>query len=118
MGKYAIVVALLVGLSESTRSFEKIAAEAKADAAFLDLLDRFTGQSRNVGVTPTSPNYAPTLFAKEGAGFNKRQLEDAMRRLFNSNMIRAEPYGSASNPHCRLARGSSEQRLGEGAVNA
>jgi RecA-family ATPase len=101
-----------------TGSFEKLAAESKADPAFLDLLDRFTGQSRNVGVTPTSPNYAPTLFAKEGAGFNKRQLEDAMRRLFNSNLIRAEEYGSTSNPHSRLARSSPERRLGDGAVNA
>lgn len=91
-----------------TGSFEKIAAEAKADAAFLDLLDRFTAEGRNVGVTPTSPNYAPTLFAKEGTGFNKRKLEEAMRRLFKSNTIRAEPYGPASNQHRRLARSSSE----------
>ena len=91
-----------------TGSFEKIAAEAKADATFLDLLDRFTAEGRNVGVTPTSPNYAPTLFAKEGTGFNKRQLDEAMRRLFKSNTIRAEPYGPASNQHRRLARSSSE----------
>jgi RecA-family ATPase len=90
-----------------TGSFEKIAAEAKADAAFLDLLDRFNAQGRNVGVTPTSPNYAPTLFAKEATGFSKRQLEEAMRRLFNSNTIRAEPYGRPSNEHRRLARSSS-----------
>ena len=31
---------------------EKLAEEAKADTAFLDLLDRFTEQGRNVGVSP------------------------------------------------------------------
>jgi RecA-family ATPase len=84
--------------------FEKAAAEAKADNTFLDLLDRFTTQGRNVGGAPTSPNYAPAAFAKEGCGFNRKQLDAAMRRLLTAAKIRVDNYGRSSNPHQRLVR--------------
>jgi RecA-family ATPase len=83
---------------------EKLAEEAKADTAFLDLLDRFAEQGRNVGPAPTSNNYAPTVFAKEGCGFNRKQLDAALRRLFAAGRIKVENYGRASHEHQRLAR--------------
>jgi hypothetical protein len=84
-------------------NLEKLAEEAKADTAFLDLLDRFAEQGRNVGAAPTSNNYAPTVFAKEGCGFNRKQLDAALRRLFASGQIKVESYGRTSNQHQRLA---------------
>jgi RecA-family ATPase len=84
---------------------EKLAEEAKADTAFLDLLDRFAEQGRNVGPAPTSNNYAPTVFAKEDCGgFNRKQLDAALRRLFAAGHIKVETYGKPSSPHQRLAR--------------
>jgi RecA-family ATPase len=85
-------------------NLEKLAAEMKADTAFLELLDRFEKEGRKVGVSATSTNYGPTLFAKEKVGFNKSQLEAAMRRLFKANKIRATTYGRASNQHQRIVR--------------
>jgi RecA-family ATPase len=87
-----------------TGSFEKIADDAKTDHAFLDLFDRFTAEGRNVGEGRTSPNYAPTMFARENTGFTKRQFEDAMARLFRDKKIRVETYGKTSNLHQRIAR--------------
>jgi RecA-family ATPase len=84
-------------------SFEKIAVDAKADHTFLDQLARFTAQGRNVGEGRTSPNYAPTMFARENTGFTKRELEGAMHRLFRDRKIRVETYGKTSNPHQRIA---------------
>jgi RecA-family ATPase len=95
-------------LPESTggsANLEKLAEDAKADTAFLDLLDRFTEQGRNASHAPNSPNFAPTAFAKEGCGFSRKQLDAAMRRLFAPPArIRVENYGKASNPHQRLVR--------------
>jgi RecA-family ATPase len=90
-------------------SFEKIAADAQADAAFLDLLDRFTAQGRNVGEGRTSPNYAPAMFARENTSFTKREFEGAMTRLFRDGKIRVEGYGKTSNPHQRIAHTKNEQ---------
>jgi RecA-family ATPase len=85
-------------------SLDKLAEDAKADSAFLDLLDRFSKQGRNVGGAPTSNNYAPTVFGKEDCGFNRGQLEAAMRRLFKAGQIRVETYGKPSRPNQRVAR--------------
>jgi RecA-family ATPase len=91
-------------LPESGINLEKLAAEAKAETAFLDALDRFTAQGRNLGATPTAPNYAPTLLAKQGSGITRTQFEAAMNRLFNTNKIRVEDYGRRTNSHKRLIR--------------
>ena len=90
--------------SGGASNLEKLAEDAKADAAFLDLLDRFAAQGRNVSHVPNSPNFAPTAFAKEDCGFNRKQLDGAMRRLFAAGRIKVENYGKASNQHQRLAR--------------
>ena len=62
-------------------------------------------QGRNVGAALTSPNYAPTVFAKEGCGINRKQFEAAMRRLFAARKIHVANYGKASNQHQKLVRG-------------
>jgi RecA-family ATPase len=85
-----------------TSNLEKAAAEAKADQAFLDQLERTTIQGRNVSANPTSRNYAPTALA--GSGFTRRQLAAAMQRLFDKHKIEVESYGRPSNPHQRIVR--------------
>jgi RecA-family ATPase len=85
-------------------SLEKIAADAKADEAFMTLLARFTREGRNVSPNPSSPTFAPTTFAKEGTGFNKLHLGDAMRRLFKAEKIKAETYGKSSRPYQRIVQ--------------
>jgi RecA-family ATPase len=90
--------------SGGATDLEKLAENTKADTAFLDLLDRFTAQGRNVGAAPNSPNYAPTMFAKEGCGFNRKQLEAAMSRLFNASKIHVESYRQHGHERERIAR--------------
>jgi RecA-family ATPase len=85
-------------------TLEKAAGEAGADQGFLDLLDRYSGQGRNVSATANSPNYAPTTFAKEASGFNKKQLDAAMRRLFTAHKIHMEPYRQDGHTRQRIAR--------------
>jgi RecA-family ATPase len=88
-------------------NLDKVAREAKVDAAFLFLLARFTEQGRNVSEKPNANSFAPTIFAKEEAatkhGIRKADLEGAMRRLFASNKIHVEPYGKPCKGFTRLA---------------
>jgi RecA-family ATPase len=88
-------------------SLEKLAAERKADDLFMTMLDRFTGQGRNVS-DKRSPSYAPALFAKEPdaktQGIAKAVLEDAMRRLFAAGRIRVETSGRPSHQRSKLVR--------------
>ena len=88
-------------------SLDKISREAKADDIFLDLLKRLSGEGRNVGDKPTSPNYAPTTFAKENEAkqvqLRKPDLEAAMRRLFADGKIHVESYGRPSRLCSRVA---------------
>jgi RecA-family ATPase len=86
-------------IEPKTGSLERMVADQNADDAFLRLLEQYTAQGRNVSDKPTSPTYAPAAFAKEGVGFNKVQLGDAMRRLFSANKIRVETYGRPSRPY-------------------
>jgi RecA-family ATPase len=82
-------------------SLEKMAADAKADEAFVHLLKRFADQGRNVSHVP-GPTFAPAVFAKADTGFNRAQLAEAMNRLFNANKIRVENYGRPSRPYRRI----------------
>ena len=85
-------------------SLEKIAADAKADDVFLQLLDRFNRQGRNLSDKPTSPTYAPAAFAgePEANGLNKQVITATMRRLFAADKIRVENYGRPSRPYTRI----------------
>jgi RecA-family ATPase len=87
-------------------SLEQMAADAKAEGVFLTLLAKIDGQGRAVSHKPTSPYYAPTVFATESeakaAGIQKRMLAGAMQRLFEANKIRAENYGKPSRQSARI----------------
>lgn len=95
-------------------SLEKLASEAKADNAFLRLLERFESEGRTVGERP-GHSYAPAVFGEEpeakAAGLNKKALADAMRRLFASKKIHIEQYGRPSRPASKLALGSALEQM-------
>jgi RecA-family ATPase len=88
-------------------NLDKVARETKVDDLFLNLVRRFTSQGRNVGDKPTSPNYAPSAFAKESEAkkhnYRKVDLDAAMRRLFDANKIHVETYGRPSRQASRLS---------------
>jgi RecA-family ATPase len=90
-----------------TSNLDKLAREAKVEEVFLDLLRRFNGQGRKVSEKPNAPNYAPTAFAKQDDAkklrLTKRDFEEAMSRLFNSNRIHVETYGRPSRQFTKLA---------------
>ncbi|MET4526542.1 AAA family ATPase [Bradyrhizobium sp. JR18.2] len=87
-------------------SLDKASRLVKAEELFMDLLRRFTGESRNVSDKATSPTYAPTAFAKEEEAkkfrIKKPDFEQAMRDLFRTARIRVEEYGRPSRPYSRL----------------
>jgi RecA-family ATPase len=75
-------------------TLDKQAAEQAADTLFLKILDRFNGQGRNVSHKKAAHNYAPTAFATDPDAKGKRKdLADAMTRLFNADKIKVETYG-------------------------
>ena len=87
-------------------NLDKLAAEQAAQRMFLDLLNRFNSQNRNLSDKSSANNYAPTMFAKEKeareAGIKKAAFETAMRNLFAADKIRIEAYGSPSKGWTRL----------------
>jgi RecA-family ATPase len=92
-----------------TSNLDKLAAEQKAEQVFLDLLQQYEKQGRNVSDKPTAPSYAPTMFSKESAGkeVRKQALTDAMRRLFAANRIHVEHYGRPSRPCSKVVVGAA-----------
>jgi RecA-family ATPase/DNA polymerase I-like protein with 3'-5' exonuclease and polymerase domains len=86
-------------------TLDQAAREAKAEEVFLELLKRFTTEGRDVS-HKIGPSYAPARFAGEDeakkAGLTKTDLVFAMRHLFQSKKIRADPYGRPSRPHHRI----------------
>src|SRR5262249_44851982 len=76
-------------------SQERADAERKVEHVFLELLARFTLAGRTVN-DRAGHAYAPSLFAKEReakvAKVGKIALAEAMRRLFDSQKIRIDPY--------------------------
>jgi RecA-family ATPase len=92
---------------QGTSDLDKLAREAMVDDLFLVLLRQFIAQNRNVGDKPTSPTYAPTIFAKESAAtkqsIRKPEIEAAMRRAFDNGRIFVDSYGRPSRPYTRLA---------------
>ena len=84
-------------------AFDKMALDARADRVFLDLLQQFASEARDVSSNP-SKTYAPTQFAAhpDGRGVTKRALQDAMNRLLKAGRIRVEHYGPPSKSRSRL----------------
>jgi RecA-family ATPase len=83
--------------------FDKIAAEAKAERVFLDLLGTFTAQGRDVSPKP-SQTYAPSVFEKHpnAEGITKRGFASAMERLLTAGRILVETVGPPSRQYKRL----------------
>ena len=85
---------------------DKAGRVIKAQDVFMDLLRQFSSQNRNIGNSPTAPNYAPTAFAKEDEAkkyrLKKPELEQAMRDLFKAAKIVVEEYGRPARPSSRI----------------
>jgi RecA-family ATPase len=88
-------------------TLNKLAGEQYTDETFLNLLAQFASQGRNLNHSPTAPNYAPAMLAKEpGAkGIRKAAFADAMRRLFAASRIHVSHYGRPSRPYSKLVAG-------------
>ena len=86
-------------------SLDKLAADRKAETAFLDLLDRFASQNQRVGPYK-GPNYAPAKFAEhpDGKPFGSKRLAAAMQRLLDAKAIRIECEGPKSRTITFLVR--------------
>jgi RecA-family ATPase len=84
-------------------SGDPLAAQAKAERVFLELLGKHESQCRTVSASP-SLNYAPKIFEAEARaqGVGKAALKAAMERLLDSGRIRNEPYGAKSRGTHRL----------------
>ena len=87
---------------------EKLAREQKVDEPFSTLLDRWNGQGRNVSDKKTANTYAPTRFSEEPEAkadkATRRELSEAMERLFRAGKIRVASYGRPSKGWSRVER--------------
>jgi RecA-family ATPase len=90
-------------LDGSAGGFDKLAADAKAERVFLDLLSTFAVQGRDVS-PKRSPSYAPTMFAKhpKSEGVTAKGFSDGMERLLTANRLHVEPVGPPSRQYKRL----------------
>ena len=77
-----------------------------ADKAFLEGLDALNESGRQLSDSRNAGNFAPTAIRRtpQGKGFNVRQLEGAMERLFAEGKIHVEEYGRKSDPRKRIVR--------------
>ena len=64
-----------------TNELDQAVADAQDDQLFLELLDKFTAQGRNVSHVRQANNFAPTMFAEAAPG-KRKALGEAMARLF------------------------------------
>jgi RecA-family ATPase len=94
---------------QSSGTFDRMAADAKADSVFMDLLAEFERQGRDAS-SKKSPTYAPSVFAKHphAGGITKRAFESAMERLFMAKRIAVENTGSPSRPRSRIVLATEE----------
>lgn len=86
-------------------ALSSIAAQARAERIFLELLDTYSEEGRHVSSFP-GPNYAPSIFAKDprAAGLTKKALLVAMNFLFQSRHITNASYGPPSKQRSRIER--------------
>jgi RecA-family ATPase len=83
--------------------FDKIAADAKAERVFLDLLAMFLTQERDVSAKQ-SQTHAPSVFEKHpnAEGFTKKAFASAMERLLKAGRIAVDKIGPPSRRYSRL----------------
>lgn len=72
-----------------------MAERADAEAVFLALLNRCNGENRPLSDSRNAGNSAPKIFAQrpDRQGFNRRDFESAMQRLFAGGKIKMTEYG-------------------------
>jgi RecA-family ATPase len=89
-------------------SLERLAREQNVEETFLKLLDRSIEQGRNVSDKKTANTFAPSRFAAEPEAktkhVTKKELADAMERLFRSGKIHVVSYGLPSKGWTRIER--------------
>ncbi len=87
-------------------TFTRAATAAKAEAAFLALLQAFEDQGRSVSPNPSN-NYAPMVFEREADadGVSKAALGRAMSKLLKADRIHIETVGPASRQRKKLTPG-------------
>jgi RecA-family ATPase len=90
-------------LNGASGGFDKLAADAKAERVFLDLLALLQARERDVSPKP-SPAYAPVVFAKhpKAEGVTKTEFANAMERLLAAGRISVETIGPPSRRYKRL----------------
>lgn len=100
--------------------FQQAATEAKAEATFLALLARYSGEGRTVG-HKKGPSYAPALFAgspeAQAANISSKMFEAAMERLFASKAIFTQQYGRPSRPYFQIVVTGSSAPTKKGGSN-
>jgi RecA-family ATPase len=93
----------------SPSSLDAIAREKKADELFVSLLTRLNERGEHISPKHNAHMFAPTVLAREpeakAAGLKKKDFENAMRRLFDTNRIHLEPYGAPCRDTKKLVRG-------------
>jgi len=89
-------------------NLEKVAAEQGTEELFLELLDRYQEEGRNVSHKKNANDYAPKTFAADpkakASHIRKDAFLAAMNRLFAARKIRSENYGPPSRGWSRLTR--------------
>ena len=92
--------------------FNKVAADAKAEDLFLELLAKFAAQGRDV-TAKESRSGAPVVFAKhpDAKGTRKEGFAGAMERLLSADRIHVEPVGAMSKNMSRIALGPRPKEM-------
>ena len=86
-----------------------------ADKAFLEGLDAMNLSGRNLSESRNAGNYAPRTISRtpQGKGFNIRQLEAAMERLFAGGEIHVEEQGRKGDTRRRIVRTETPDETGD-----
>jgi len=90
-------------LDEPVSGFNKLAADAKADETFLNLVARFEREGRDVSPNP-SATFAPKVFAEQpdADGMTAKALRAAMDRMFAAKRVKIDTTGPASRRRSRI----------------
>ena len=90
-------------LKAADTGLDRVAAEARAERVFMDLLREREDQGRPVSHSPSS-TYAPAQFATDpqAEGISKAQFRVAMERLFATKKITLDVTGPPSRQRSRI----------------
>ena len=101
---------VFVPLHQETRLTASIRRRS-AERVFLELLNKVIKGGRHASASPNSSNYAPKLLAKmpDRDGFNRRDFELAVERLFAAERVHVEEYGRSGDRHSRIVAIPTEE---------